>query len=188
MDQPDQPFLLADLWLIYDVRSAKVSHRLRSAQPISSAQPIKHTRKIDVGPRHGNHCYTFWWKLHHEFVGLLLSLALAGICHVLQFELFNFILSLGCADTVRLVIVLYKPHTGFGPLIAARLLQTVPGGSRQPVSRHIQVILGGAGWPPDIFDGSGWLQTVFVRLPDASGLFRTAFNRIGIHGCLHYGS
>jgi len=24
MDQPDQPFLLADLWLIYDVRSAKL--------------------------------------------------------------------------------------------------------------------------------------------------------------------
>jgi len=24
MDQPDQPFLLADLWLIHDVRSAKL--------------------------------------------------------------------------------------------------------------------------------------------------------------------
>jgi len=37
---------LADPWRqISQVRSA-VSHRLRSAQPISSAQPIKHTLRI----------------------------------------------------------------------------------------------------------------------------------------------
>ena len=57
MDQPDQPFLLADLWLIHDVRSAKLLDQLfhivldqlsRSAQLSRLNIPVKNKEPVEV--------------------------------------------------------------------------------------------------------------------------------------------
>jgi len=91
MDQPDQPFLLTDLWLIHDVRSAKLDQLFhivldqlsRSAQ--LSRLNIPHSFTLCCTTKNGKMLQFQEWKtvssvnLYHMVCNLKLRLILAEL-------------------------------------------------------------------------------------------------------------